>query len=133
MFKVHYKDQSGISDIVMVSFDVFLMFLLLTLNIFYTFSVSIDDIEQENVCWYSSSCHNSGSFYLLWCIIVLKISLITLLWNSVLFIQRIICFFGGYCNICPCRNFVLDSWLHFICELSKKILQEFLYQLSVVM
>ena len=65
MFKVHYKDQSGISDIVMVSFDVFLMFLLLTLNIFYTFSVSIDDIEQENVCWYSSSCHNSGSFYLL--------------------------------------------------------------------
>ena len=47
MFKVHYKDQSGISDIFMVSFDVFLMFLLLTLNIFYTFSVSIDDIEQE--------------------------------------------------------------------------------------
>ena len=34
MFKVHYKDQSGISDIVMVSFDVFLMFLLLTLTYF---------------------------------------------------------------------------------------------------
>ena len=62
MFKVHYKDQSGISDIVMVSFDVFLMFLLLTLNIFYTFSVSIDDIEQENVCWYSSSCQEVKKF-----------------------------------------------------------------------